>query len=266
MAKRRMFDLDVVDTDLFLEMPPSTQNLYFHLGMRADDDGFVSNPKKIMKSIGGTDDDFKILLGKSFLIPFENGVCVITHWKMNNYLRSDRYKETIYVTEKALLEEDVNGMYLLGIPKNNQWLTNGTHRVEENREEEKRIDKNSIDNIGQMSDKCLLKTRDKVIDINIIDIIDYLNEKNNSSYKKNNIKTISLLSKILKDYTLEDVKKVIDIKVKEWKGTDLEKFIRPETLFGNKFESYLNQKVVSKNNKGVQSNRTQDYEEFYDNI
>ncbi|MEE1014157.1 MAG: replisome organizer [Clostridia bacterium] len=96
MANRRMFSLDVVDTDRFLEMPTSTQALYFHLGMRADDDGFVSSPKKICLLAGASEDDLKLLIAKNFLIPFPDGVCVITDWKMNNYLRPDRYKKTVY--------------------------------------------------------------------------------------------------------------------------------------------------------------------------
>ena len=129
MARKRMFDMQIVDTDIFLEMPQSTQNLYFHLGMRADDDGFVSNPKKIIKIIGANEDDLKILIVKKFIIPFETGVIVIRHWKLNNYLRKDRYIETIYKEEKRQLIEDENGIYNLGIPNDNQvdtvWIQNG---------------------------------------------------------------------------------------------------------------------------------------------
>ena len=127
MARKRMFDLEIVDTDLFLEMPQSTQNLYFHLGMRADDDGFVSNPKKIIRTIGANQDDLKILFSKQFIIPFESGIVVIRHWKLNNYLRKDRYTETIYKEEKKQLVEDENGVYNLmskvGIPNVNQRYT-----------------------------------------------------------------------------------------------------------------------------------------------
>ncbi|MDO5540867.1 MAG: replisome organizer [Eubacteriales bacterium] len=118
MASRRMFSLDVVDTDKFLEMPVTTQALYFHLGMRADDDGFVSSPKKITKFIGCNDDDLKLLIAKCFIIPFESGVIVIADWKTNNYIRNDRYKETLHQNEKACLTEN-NGTYSLdtcGIP------------------------------------------------------------------------------------------------------------------------------------------------------
>ena len=89
MRNKRMFSLDVVDTDSFLDMPVTSQALYFHLGMRADDDGFVSSPKKIAKSSGCNADDLKVLISKGFLIPFSSGVVVITDWKVNNYLRMD---------------------------------------------------------------------------------------------------------------------------------------------------------------------------------
>lgn len=142
MARKRMFDIEVVDTDLFLDMPQSTQNLYFHLGMRADDDGFVSNPKKIIKLVGANDDDLKVLIAKKLIIPFESGVIVIRHWKLNNYLRKDRYIETIYKQEKSLLNEDENGVYELGIPDDNQTSTVGLPSKEKNSIEENSIEEN----------------------------------------------------------------------------------------------------------------------------
>lgn len=116
MAEKRMFSKKIIDTDWFMDMPASTQNLYFHLSMRADDDGFVSSPKRIIKLIGATEDDYKILIGKKFIIPFESGVCVIKDWRINNYLRNDRYTETIYQEEKSQLLVKDNGEYELGIP------------------------------------------------------------------------------------------------------------------------------------------------------
>lgn len=128
MAKSRMFDLNIVDTDLFLEMPASSQNLYFHLGMRADDDGFIGNPKKIIRTVGANEDDLKILISKNFIIPFNNGIIVIRHWRINNHIRKDRYTETIYKSEKAQLVVTENGSYNLmsrnDIPVDNQMTTN----------------------------------------------------------------------------------------------------------------------------------------------
>ena len=103
MAEKRMISKSIIDSDLFLEMPLSTQALYFHLIMRADDDGFVSNPKKIIRMIGADDESIRILIQKSFIIPFESGVVVIKHWRLHNYIQNDRYKETIYQEEKSKL-------------------------------------------------------------------------------------------------------------------------------------------------------------------
>ena len=113
MANKRMFTMKIVDSDAFLDMPLSTQALYFHLNMRADDDGFVGNPKKIMRLIGATDDDFRILVAKNFLLLFDNGVIVIKHWRMHNTLSSGRYHETTYLTEKEALLLKKNGAYSL---------------------------------------------------------------------------------------------------------------------------------------------------------
>lgn len=112
MARRRLFSLDIVDTDAFLEMPGSTQALYFHLGMRADDDGFVSNPRKITVLVNASTDDFKLLITKGFVIPFKSGVCVIRDWRIHNTIQKDRYKPTLYQTEKQMLQT-VNNQYFL---------------------------------------------------------------------------------------------------------------------------------------------------------
>lgn len=113
MAERRMFAKTIIDSDAFLDMPLSTQALYFHLSMRADDEGFVNNPKKIQRMIGAADDDIKVLIGKKFIIPFDSGIVVIKHWKIHNYIQSDRYKETVYQDEKALLTVKENKAYSL---------------------------------------------------------------------------------------------------------------------------------------------------------
>lgn len=116
MAERRMFAKSIIDSDAFLDMPLSTQCLYFHLAMRADDDGFVNSPQRIMRLISATRNDMDLLIAKNFVIPFESGICVIKHWRIHNYLRSDRYKPTSYTDEKAMLTVKGNGSYELGIP------------------------------------------------------------------------------------------------------------------------------------------------------
>lgn len=123
MAERRMFAKTIIDSDAFLDMPLSTQSLYFHLSMRADDDGFINNPKKIQRMIGASDDDLKLLIVKNFIIPFESGIVVIKHWKIHNYIRNDRYKETVYQEEKERLDIKENKAYTLGIPNGYQMDT-----------------------------------------------------------------------------------------------------------------------------------------------
>ena len=127
MAERRMFAKTIIDSDAFLDMPHSTQLLYFHLSMRADDDGFINNPKKIQRIVGCGDDDLKLLILKNFIIPFESGVVVIKHWRIHNFIRTDRYKETVYQEEKSMLETKENKAYTLcqplGIPNDNQMET-----------------------------------------------------------------------------------------------------------------------------------------------
>lgn len=113
MAERRMFAKKITESDAFLDMPSSTQMLYFHLSMNADDDGFVNNPKKIQRMCGASDDDFKLLIAKSFVILFESGIIVIKHWKMHNYIQSDRYRPTDYVDEKSMLGVKKNKVYTL---------------------------------------------------------------------------------------------------------------------------------------------------------
>lgn len=146
MAERRMFANTIIDSDAFLDMPLSTQCLYFHLNMRADDDGFVNNPKKIQRTIGASEDDLKVLIAKKFVLTFESGVIVIKHWKIHNYIRNDRYKKTVYQEEKALLIEKENKAYSLGIPNGYQMDTQvrlGKDSIE--------LGKDSIDIYGQKS-------------------------------------------------------------------------------------------------------------------
>lgn len=149
MAERRMFSKTIVDSDAFLDMPLSTQALYFHLSMRADDDGFLNNAKKIQKIIGASDDDLKLLIIKRFVIAFDDGIIVVKHWRMNNYLRRDRYTPTVYQEEFKMLGIKDNGAYTLldtaGIPDGNQCVT----RLPQVSIGKDSIDKDSINTICQ---------------------------------------------------------------------------------------------------------------------
>lgn len=115
MANKRMFSIDVTETDTFLEMPLTAQALYFHLAMRGDDDGFVSNPRSIMRVTGCNENDLKALVESGYIITFRSGVIVISDWKVNNYLRGDRYKPTTFQNELSMLTETANKRYILGI-------------------------------------------------------------------------------------------------------------------------------------------------------
>lgn len=131
--QRRLFSPQIVESDAFLDMPLSSQALYFHLSMYADDDGFVGSPKRILKMIGGNEDDLKILEGKRFLLTFPTGVVVIKHWLINNWIRPDRYKETKYIEEKKGLIIKENQSYTEcqpnDIPNDNQVVVNRLPQV-----------------------------------------------------------------------------------------------------------------------------------------
>lgn len=113
MAQRRMFSKSITESDAFIDMPLTTQALYFHLGMVADDEGFVDKPKAIMRLIGANQNDLDILIAKKFLLRFETGIVVIKHWKINNYLQVDRIAETNYKEERSELLLQDNGSYSL---------------------------------------------------------------------------------------------------------------------------------------------------------
>ncbi|GDZ85351.1 conserved phage C-terminal domain-containing protein [Leuconostoc citreum] len=227
MAQRRMFSKKVTDTDTFLDMPLSTQALYFHLNMHADDDGFIDNTKTIQRMIGSSDDDRKLLVAKQFIIPFENGLVVIKDWRVHNYIQGDRYHKTQYINEKSQLVVEENNMY--------------TKRVQEvsNMDTQVRLGK---DRLGKVS-KDILSGSDEPDHVPYKEIVDYLNEKTGSKYRSSGSKTKSLIkARTNEGFSLDDFKTVIEKKAKEWSGTTMEKYLRPETLFGTKFEGYLNEK------------------------
>lgn len=163
MAAKRMFSREIIESDLFLEMPLTTQALYFHLGMRADDEGFVNSPKKILREINCSNDDLKLLIAKGYVICFESGIIVITHWNMHNTIQKDRFKSTIYVEEKARLTTDSNKKYILPdsaesncLPSGNQMDTECIQDVSiletQYRLDKNRLDKISIDSVSADAD------------------------------------------------------------------------------------------------------------------
>ena len=149
MAEKRMFTKKITDSDAFLNMPLSAQALYFHLNMAADDEGFVNNPQRIQRVIGAAEDDLKILLAKNFIIAFENGVIVIKHWRMHNYIAKDRFHPTDYTDERRMLSVKEHGSYTTSVYEMNTECIQDVssdknsidkNRLDKNREEENRKD------------------------------------------------------------------------------------------------------------------------------
>lgn len=255
MAERRMFSKAVIDSDIFLDMPLSAQALYFHLAMRADDDGFVGNPRKIQRMVGSNDDDYKLLIAKQFIIAFESGVIVIKHWRVHNCIRNDRRKETVYTNEKACIETTESGIYTLCPPNDNQMTTNrqpNDNQTSDTWETQYRLgeDRRGKDSIGEDRETAaqfplLPAEKQKNKSAEYKTIIDYLNEKAGTAFKASSRDTQKHINaRLAEGFTVEDFKTVIDKKCTEWKGTEWAKYLRPMTLFGSKFESYLNGEIV----------------------
>lgn len=235
-----MMSKKIIDTDNFLDMPQSTQCLYFHLLLRADDDGFIRSPKSIMRITGCKEDDLKLLNAKGFVIGFETGVIVIRHWRIHNYVQSDRYSKSELPEAKCV--ELKNKVYeVVGQPINpdntymdTKCIQNGYNldtqiRIDKIREEENRIE-------------TLCHVSHDDMDKSHFEIIEYLNLKTGSKFKPTTKPYVQAIRSRLKEgYTVDDFKTVIDKKCREWKGTKLEKYLTPKTLFApSHFDTYLN--------------------------
>lgn len=244
MAERRMMSKSIIKSDTFLDMPATTQNLYFHMLLDADDDGFINAPKSIMRMIGAKDDDMKVLAAKQFVIPFESGVVVIKDWKIHNYIQNDRYKPST-LPERDLLNIQKDKTYTL---KNDvsrmdteciQTVSIGKDRLGKVRLGKDRIGK---DRVGKDSIDTLCHVSHDDVDKSHIEIIEYLNLKTGSKFKPTTKPYVQAIRSRLKEgYTVDDFKTVIDKKCREWKGTKLEKYLTPKTLFApSHFDTYLN--------------------------
>ena len=249
MAERRMMSKSIIKSDTFLDMPATTQNLYFHMLLDADDDGFINAPKSIMRMIGAKDDDMKVLSAKQFVIPFESGVVVIKDWKIHNYIQNDRYKPSTLQERNLLniqkdktytLKSDVSSMDTKCI----QSVSIGKDRLGKVRLGEDRIGK---DRLGKDSIDTLCHVTHDNVDKSHIEIIEYLNIKTGSKFKPTTRHYIQAIKSRLKEgYTVDDFKTVIDKKCREWKGTKLEKYLTPKTLFApSHFDTYLNSNEMS---------------------
>ena len=263
MGNRRMFSKKITDTDRFLDMPASAQNLYFHLNMHADDDGFLGNAKTIKRMVGASDDDLKLLVTKQFLIPFDDGVVVIKDWRIHNYIRSDRYRSTIYTDHKNSLRINKNQQYELvaeqpkevgmtdGIPSGNQngYQMDTQVKLSQVKSGEVKLSQAKLSK-GKLSKTRQDKTSrdqpeaDNIPAESVKEVIDYLNQNVGTKYRATTAATRSLVGARLKEgFTVDDCKKVIDNKVADWLGDDkMKNYLRPNTLFqASKFESYLNE-------------------------
>mgnify|MGYP000967155570 CR=1 FL=1 len=234
-----MMSKSIIKSDTFLDMPATTQNLYFHMLLDADDDGFINAPKSIMRMIGAKEDDMKVLTAKQFVIPFESGVVVIKDWKIHNYIQNDRYKPSA-LPERDLINIQKDKSYTLKVDVSDmdtkciQDVSIGKDRIGKDRIGKDRIGKDSIDILCHASHDDIDKSH--------FEIIEYLNMKTGSKFKPTTKPYIQAIRSRLKEgYTVNDFKTVIDKKCHEWKGTKLEKYLTPKTLFApSHFDTYLN--------------------------
>lgn len=243
MAQRRMFNRAITESDAFIDMPLSAQALYFHLGMETDDDGFVVSPKRIQRALDAADEDMRRLVARGFVIPFETGTLVITHHKANNTLRNDRYKPTLCTEERGLLESLPSGAYALresilpvqgivrtvGIPSGNQMETDGCPNITEHNPTEPRNDTSSDE-----PDSPSI----------VADVVKYLNQRTGRSFRAATKATARHIgARAAEGYRFDDFQRVIDRKASQWENDpNMSRYLRPETLFGPKFEAYLNER------------------------
>ena len=249
MAQRRMFSKEITTSDLFVEMPSSSRLLYFDLGMEADDEGFIGNARMLSRAYGASSDDLKLLATKGFIIMFQNGVTVVKDWNLNNKLRKDRIKPTIYTEEKSMLTVDITGSYQLG----NQMPTICQPNVNQMSAQ----DRLGKDRLGKDSKTIMSDKSDASIPYS--EIIEYLNEKTGRSFRNVDANKKLIKARWNDGYKLDDFKTVIDNMVanwsgKEFNGTPAETYLQPKTLFSNKFDSYLNQIPKTYVNNDYQGN------------
>ena len=260
---RRMISSKVVDTDNFLDMPSTSQNLYFHLLMHADDDGFLGNPKTITRSIGAHQDDLTLLVEKGYLFVFEDGAIAIKDWFIHNYIPKDRYHETVYKEDKKKLEVTETQQYRL-VTRSPIVQDTDSKQDDSDMDTKSEHDVNSLDtsciqddNNVYTEDKLSKDNNNKLSSSENVDpepkqksqkipyekIIDYLNRKTDSHYRPTSKATRRLIkARYNEGFTDIDFKTVIDKKCAEWlQDGNMVQYLRPETLFGTKFEAYLNQ-------------------------
>ena len=238
MANRRMFAKTIIDSDAFLEMPSSSQMLYFHLSMRADDDGFVNNPKRIMRMIGAGEDDLKLLFVKRFLIWFESGVVVIKHWKIHNYIQKDRYTKTMYQEEFSRLDTKGNKAYTELTETSNQAISSKCTQDGYKMDTQVRLGKGRLEYTEQKSDETerkepVRKSDRKEIDAFFESIWKAYPEKKGKSQVS--LTTRRKLQKVGEETLLRAIRNYEDdLRINDWK-----KPMHGSTFFNGRYEDYL---------------------------
>ena len=219
LAQKRVFTIKIVDSDAFFDMPATTQCLYFHLNMRADDDGFIGNPKRIMKITGASEDDLRLLIAKRFVLTFEDGVIVIKHWRMHNTLSRDRYTETSYIDEKRMLLLKENGSYSLAsgnviddtklIERSNRQTHNRRNKDATKTHAEKDID------IDKEKDNKLIVSKDTICQTDVRRVIEEWNKLQEVGINpirdiKPSSKRCQLLKGRIREYGIDEVLSAIN--------------------------------------------------------
>ncbi|MCT3542072.1 DNA replication protein [Lentilactobacillus buchneri] len=241
MAQRRMFSKKITNTDQFLDLPLSSQALYFHLNMNADDDGFLDNVKSIIRLVGASNDDFKLLVAKQFVITFKDGITVIRDWRIHNYIQKDRHQPTLYKNELNQLCLDSSNRYIKDAnhvsnldTKCIQHVSTGKVRLGKVSEDIDKDSKKEKRSLAKAKQQFPWKT-----------VIDYLNKKANKHFRYTETSKRLIIARNKEKFSLDDMKKVIDNKCNDWLNDDkMNQYLRPATLFqSKKFEGYLNEVV-----------------------
>lgn len=238
MASRRMVSNKIIDSARFIKMPISSQCLYFHLIAKGDDDGVVE-AFNVMRMVGATEDDLKVLVAKGFVVVLnEDLVSYITDWKEHNLIRADRKIDSIY---KDLLLQVVSDVELLEKKPSYYSRKKELSAICQTNDS---IGKDSIGEVSLVEENNIYSPAKAEPSIPYKEITEYLNKRTGANYRHTTNKTKDLIkARFNEGFTLENFYEVIDKKCVEWMNTDMQKYLRPETLFGTKFESYLNQQV-----------------------
>lgn len=234
MAERRMFSKTIIDSDLFLDMPLSAQALYFHLSMRADDDGFLNNAQKIIRMTNATKNDYDLLLLKRFIIRFEDGICVIKHWRIHNYIRSDRYKPTIYQDKIKRLSIEENKSYVLSEENTNAGIPDGYQMDTQVSIEKDKLDKTRTGEERVIKDSLLNSEENKNI----------LSEPDQKVFDEDKIKSAE--NKVIKldKYTSEENSDKSNIGERSSRNSGIEERVTDEQL--NKIVKMWNSMKISR--------------------